>query len=95
MEILLAIVLILSYAAITNVGPPVWRAALMFVVYLATRLLYRDRAMLNALGAAALALLIFDPQSLFGASFQMTFLCVGLVAGIGLPRIEEPQFPRL
>jgi len=30
----------------------------MFAVYLATRLLYRDRVMLNALGAAALALLI-------------------------------------
>jgi competence protein ComEC len=70
-----AIALILVYAAITNVGPPVWRAALMFAVYLATRLLYRDHAMLNVLGAAALALLIADPQSLFGASFQMTF-CV-------------------
>lgn len=90
---LVAIVLIISYAAITNVGPPVWRAALMFAVYLATRLLYRDRAMLNALGAAALALLIVDPQSLFGASFQMTFLCVGLVAGIGLPLMERSVEP--
>jgi competence protein ComEC len=84
-----AIVLIISYAAVTNVGPPVWRAALMFAVYLATRLLYRDRAMLNALGGAALALLIFDPHALFGASFQMTFLCVALVAGIGLPLLER------
>ncbi len=57
-----AITLILAYAALTNVGPPVWRAALMFAVYLATRLLYRNRAMLNALGAAALALLIADPE---------------------------------
>src|SRR5205823_13959791 len=77
-----AIALILAYAALTNVGPPVWRAALMFAVYLATRLLYRNKAMLNALGAAALALLIADPHVLFGASFQLTFLCVGLVAGI-------------
>jgi len=65
-----AIVLIVSYAGITSLGPPVWRAALMFSVYLATRLIYRDRAMLNALGASALALLIFDPRALFGASFQ-------------------------
>src|SRR5439155_19825702 len=88
-----AIVLIMGYAAVTNVGPPVWRAALMFAVYLATRLLYRDRAMLNALGAAALALLIVDPKSLFGASFQMTFLCVGLVAGIGVPLLERTIEP--
>jgi competence protein ComEC len=88
-----AIALILAYAALTNVGPPVWRAALMFAVYLATRLLYRDRAMLNALGAAALALLIVDPNALFGASFQMTFLCVALVAGIGIPLLERTIEP--
>jgi len=68
-----ATVLILAYAVLTNIGPPMWRAALMFAVYLATRLLYRDRVMLNALGAAALALLIVEPEALFGASFQMTF----------------------
>jgi ComEC/Rec2-related protein len=69
-----AIVLILAYAVLTNIGPPMWRAALMFAVYLATRLLYRDRVMLNASGAAALALLIVEPEALFGASFQMTFI---------------------
>src|SRR5258705_10457626 len=65
----------------------------MFAVYLATRLLYRKRAMLNALGAAALALLIADPPSLFGAGFQMTFLCVGLVAGVGIPLLERTLAP--
>jgi len=88
-----AIALILAYAALTNVGPPVWRAALMFAVYLATRLLYRNKAMLNALGAAALALLIADVHVLFGASFQMTFLCVGLVAGVGIPILERTIEP--
>src|SRR5258708_37928151 len=53
-----AIVLILAYAVLPIIGPPVWRAVLMFAVYLATRRLYRDRAMLNALGEAAIALLI-------------------------------------
>jgi competence protein ComEC len=65
----------------------------MFAVYLATRLVYRDRAMLNALGAAALALLIVDPNALFGASFQMTFLCIILVAGIGIPLLERSFEP--
>ena len=78
---------------LTNIGPPVWRAALMFAVYLATRLLYRNRAMLNALGAAALTLLIVDPEALFGASFQMTFLCVGLVAEVGIPLLERTIEP--
>ena len=78
-----------SYAFITEVGAPVWRGTLMCAVYLGTRLLYRDRAMTNALGAAALGLLIVDPRQLFTASFQMTFLCVLIVAGIGIPMLER------
>lgn len=78
-----------AYAFITEVGAPVWRATLMCAVYLSTRLLYRDRAMLNALGAAALGLLIFDPRQLFTASFQMTFVCVLIVAGIGIPFLQR------
>src|SRR5258708_33539708 len=61
----------------------------MCAIYLGTRLLYRDRAMVNALGAAALGLLVFDPRQLFTASFQMTFICVLIVGAIGLPMIER------
>jgi hypothetical protein len=61
----------------------------MCAIYLGTRLLYRDRAMVNALGAAALGLLVFDPRQLFTASFQMTFVCVLIVAAIGLPLVER------
>jgi competence protein ComEC len=78
-----------GYALITEVGAPVWRATLMCAVYLGTRLLYRDRAMLNALGTAALSLLVLDPRQLFSASFQMTFVCVLIVAGIGIPILER------
>jgi competence protein ComEC len=82
-----------AYAVITEVGAPVWRATLMCAVYLGTRLLYRDRAMLNALGGAALALLVFDPRQLFTASFQMTFVCVLIVAGIGIPILQRTSHP--
>ncbi|HZR58494.1 MAG TPA: ComEC/Rec2 family competence protein [Terriglobales bacterium] len=81
----LTIAFILAYAVLTNVGPPIWRATLMLVVYLGVRLLYREKSMLNAIGAAALALMIADPRVLFGASFQLTFLCVWLVAAVGIP----------
>ena len=78
-----------GYAFITEVGAPVWRATLMCAVYLGTRLLYRDRAMTNAVGAAAFGLLIVDPRQLFTPSFQMTFVCVLIVAAIGLPMLER------
>jgi competence protein ComEC len=84
-----------AYAFLTEVGAPVWRATLMCAIYLGTRLLYRDRAMLNALGAAALGLLVVDPRQLFTASFQMTFVCVLIVAAIGIPMLERSsQFYR-
>lgn len=78
-----------GYAFITEVGAPVWRATLMCAVYLGTRLLYRERAILNGVGAAALALLIFDPRQLFTASFQMTFVCVLVVAAIAIPVLQR------
>ena len=86
---LLTVGLCFAYALLTEVGAPVWRATLMCAIYLATRLLYRERAMVNAIGGAALAVLVFDPRQLFTASFQMTFLCVLIVAAIGLPMLER------
>jgi competence protein ComEC len=86
---LLTIALCVAYAFITEVGAPVWRATLMCAVYLGARLLYRDRAMVNALGVAALGLLFFDPHQLFTASFQMTFGCVLIVAAIGIPILQR------
>ena len=86
---LLTIAFCVAYAFTTEVGAPVWRATLMCAIYLSTRLLYRDRAMVNALGAAGLGLLVFDPRQLFTASFQMTFLCVLIVAAIAIPILQR------
>ena len=85
--------LVAGYALITDVGPPVWRATLMLTVYLGARLLYREKSMLNAIGAAALSLMVVNPLVLFGASFQLTFLCVWLVAAVGVPILERTIQP--
>src|ERR1039457_1622195 len=82
-----------AYAFVVGVGPPVWRAALMLAPYLGARLLYRERNMMNAIGAAALGVLIVDPHALFGASFQLTFLAVFIIAGIGSPILERTTLP--
>jgi competence protein ComEC len=82
-----------AYAFVVGVGAPVWRAALMLGIYLGARLLYRGRNMLNAIGAAALGILIVNPHALFGASFQLTFLAVFIIAGIGAPLLERMTVP--
>jgi competence protein ComEC len=86
---LLTILFCVAYAFLTDVGAPVWRATLMCSIYLCTRLLYRDRCMVNTLGIAALGVLVFDPRQLFTASFQMTFVCVLIVAAIAVPIVER------
>ena len=82
-----------AYAFVVGVGPPVWRAALTLAVYLGARLLYRERNMMNAIGAAALVVLIVDPHALFSASFQLTFLAVFIIAGIGSPILQRTTLP--
>lgn len=89
----LTIALAVAYASLTYVGPPVWRATLMMACYLVTRLVYRDRSMLNALGAAALSIMVVDPKSLLGASFQLTFLSVLIVAALAIPVLERSLQP--
>jgi competence protein ComEC len=89
---LTTVVVSFAYAFVVGVGPPVWRAALMLATYLGARLLYRGRNMMNAIGAAALGILIVDPHALFGASFQLTFLAVFIVAAIGSPLLERTVY---
>jgi competence protein ComEC len=90
---ILTIVLAAAYAYLTDAGAPVVRAALMLAIYLVSRLFYRQRAELNAIGTAALILLVARPSSLFDASFQLTFLAVIAIAGLGLPLLQHTVVP--
>jgi competence protein ComEC len=87
------IILVLLYAYMTDLGAPILRATVMLSLYLATRLLYRDRYSLNPIGTAALALLAWEPLALFDASFQLTFLSVTALGGITQPLIERTSQP--
>ena len=81
------------YALLTGFGAPVQRALLMSTMFLLARLLARERNVLNALGAAALGVLILAPASLFEAGFQMTFLAIVAIAGIAIPLGEWSFLP--
>jgi competence protein ComEC len=83
--IVAAIVLTCGYAWLTDLGAPIMRSALMIVAYQIAALLNRDRAPLNTVSLAALVLLVGNPESLFDPSFQLTFLAVLTIAGIGVP----------
>jgi len=90
---LMTTTLTFGYALLTGFGAPVQRAFFMTVVFLLARLLSRDRNILNALGAAALGVLVWSPGALFEASFQMTFLAIVSIGGIAIPLAERSFFP--
>jgi competence protein ComEC len=89
----LTIALSLFYACVAGMGVPIQRAVLMLSLFLAARLLYRDRGALNATGFAALAVLVFSPTALFDPGFQLTFLALLAIAGISIPVLERTLAP--
>jgi competence protein ComEC len=90
---LLTIVLTFGYALLTGFGAPVQRALFMTAIFLVARLMSRDRNVLNALGGAALGVLVWSPGALFEASFQMTFLVIAAIGGIAIPLGERSFLP--
>ena len=61
------------YVLLTGANPPAIRAAIMFSCFLIALMLNREPLIYNALALAALIILIINPQSLFTASFQLSF----------------------
>ena len=90
---ILTIVLSWGYAFVADLGSPIVRATITLTIYLLTRLLFRDRAGLNAVGIAALGMLLNNPRTLFEASFQLTFVSVIAVAGIAVPILRRTLYP--
>ena len=93
--VFLAILVAFAYAELTGFGVPAQRALMMTAIYLTARWLQREITALNALGAAALAVLVLDPRALFEASFQMTFLVILAIAGLAIPLTQRLIQPRM
>ncbi len=77
--IVFAIVVVLFYAALSGLVPPVIRAAVMGILSVGGVFLEREKVTLNLLGAAVLGMLLWDPFYLYDVSFQLS---VGASAGI-------------
>lgn len=70
------IMLIWSFVLITGMSPSVVRAAIMSTIMLLATLMQRHHSPFNALCAAALLIMIFDPDAIFTISFQLSFAAV-------------------
>ena len=72
--------LIWAYTGVTGWQASAIRSTIMMTAIIAGWSLKRPGDLLNSLAAAALIILLWDPQQLFQASFQLSFLVVGSLA---------------
>lgn len=80
--------LIWFYTAATGWQPSAIRSTIMMSIIIGGWALNRPSDLLNSLAAAALIILLWDPQQLFQASFQLSFFVVLSIA-LFLPPLEK------
>ncbi len=83
------------YSLLAGGDPPVLRAAAGFTLFAVASLFYRRTSVLNLLAAVAILFLALDPQQLFDASFQLSFLAVAAIGAFApqshSSRVPEPR----
>jgi len=81
------------YALVTGWQAPCTRSAAGLTLFMIGSYFYRQRRPLNLVAAVALGFLLFDPEQLFEASFQLTFLAVGFLGAFAMPLIRATSGP--
>ncbi|MCX6633255.1 MAG: ComEC/Rec2 family competence protein [Candidatus Solibacter sp.] len=81
------------YALVTGWQAPCVRSAAGLTLFMIAGYFYRERRIMNLLAAVALAFLLLDPEQLFDASFQLTFLAVGFLGAFAVPAIAATSGP--
>jgi competence protein ComEC len=90
---LIASLLAWSYALTAGLTPPVLRASAAFVFFMVARSLFRKARILNVLAGTAIGALLLDPQQIYEASFQLSFLSVGALGLLFSPFSEWKLTP--
>jgi competence protein ComEC len=85
LQFVLPATIVWSYSLAVGAEASVVRAALMFTFAGLAAIVFRQATSLNALGAAALILLVRSPKEIFDPSFQLTFLSVLAIVAIAWP----------
>lgn len=80
--------ILIVYAQLTGMGISTRRALVMFLLFLAARLLKRTPDLPTSLAVAALLLLVPKPQRILDAGFQLSFSAVLGIAGM-IPVLQD------
>lgn len=88
LNIVATVFFLIFYAILTNGRSSVVRATVMAQVILFGSLIGREPSIWNSLGLAAVIILGFEPNALFDAGFQLSFISVASILYI-TPKLEE------
>lgn len=88
-QFILSATVVWAYSFAVGAEASVVRAALMFTFAGLATIVFRQASSLNALGGAALVLLIHSPKEIFDPSFQLTFLSVLAIVVIAWPLLSN------
>ena len=91
--LLLTVVAGWLYALVTGWQTPCVRSAAGLTLFMICGYFYREKRVMNLLAAVALGFLVFDPEQLFDASFQLTFLAVAFLGAFAAPLIRATSGP--
>ena len=83
------------YAGVTGWQAPCIRSCAGLTLFMLCGYFCRRRRAMNLLAAVALAFLVLDPEQLFDASFQLTFLAVAFLGAFAAPLIGATSGPRV
>jgi len=89
LQFIIPALLVWAYSFAVGADASVVRAALMFTFAGVATILFRRSSSLNALGGAALVLLVHSPKSVLDPSFQLTFLSVLAIVVIAWPLLSN------
>lgn len=97
LKLMLTILALWAYVALTGLAPSAVRAAIMTTVYMTGRILQRRSEALNSLCLAAFLILLFRPADLWAEGFQMSFAAVlGIILFYPkINRVDRRRHPRL
>ncbi|MBA2605687.1 MAG: ComEC/Rec2 family competence protein [Acidobacteria bacterium] len=88
-QFLIAVTFLWAFSLAVGADVPVVRATIMFTVLLFSQVVFRNGTLLNAFGACALILLVWQPNDLLTVSFQLTFVSVASIITMAFPLIEK------
>jgi competence protein ComEC len=82
-----------AYAFISGLNAPVIRAAAGFTMFFICSYFFRKTRILNVLAAIGIIYLLAEPDQLFDAGFQLSFLSAAAIAAFAVPAMERVTEP--